>query len=246
MSLKDLRVQYPLWNVALFLIFMIFAYGVVHWVDALWYDSEIVVQFTEEGSVWNIGVVFSTIAGLGLFTLFFLLYTIKWRKHNKANPNQKMPFLTIKPGEFIEDDELLNRVTQNATRKVYTLYTNALPIIVMTMFFPLDRYFYILMVFALLIIHNLIYYLDMRQFVQGTYNFSKKKQQPINLSKLLGIVTVSTLIVAMSVIVIQFIRIDLASEQNGEILEECLDKGGKAVIEKDDGFFNVAKVSCEK
>lgn len=246
MSLKDLRIQYPLWNIALFLIFMLFSYGVVHWVDALWYDPGIVVRFTEEGQVWDASVIFSTVAGLFLFVLFFILYAIKWRKHNKANPNQKMSFLTVRPGEFIDDDEVLNRVTQNATRKVYTLYTNALPIIVMAMFFPLDRYFYILMVFALLIIHNLIYYLNMRRFVLGTYDFSKKSKEPYNLSKLLGFLTASTLIVAMSVIVIQFIRIDLASENNSEILEECLDEGGKAVIEKDDGFFSVAQVSCEK
>lgn len=167
MNKNDFRVQFPLWNIALFSILMIFSYGVVYCSDLLFNQLESPFSY-ENGEVainFNIPGLYSLIIGAFLLTTFFIFYFLTLNNHNKNNPSRKMnAFTFLKPGEFLEDDELFIQVTRNATRKVYILYSQILPLFVLIMFFPINRYIFIVIIFLTLIIQNALYYREIIKY----------------------------------------------------------------------------------
>ena len=169
MNKNDFRVQFPLWNIALWAILIIYSYGGVYSFDLLFSDFDGMLGYENDNVVinWNIPVLISIILGTILLIIFFVAYFTKLKRHNKEHPNQKMkPFSFIKFGEFIEEDELFKQVTQKATKKVYILYANMLPIIVIIMFFPIHRYIFMVTIFLTLIIQNVLYYREIRKYIE--------------------------------------------------------------------------------
>ena len=58
-----------------------------------------------------------------------------------------------------------SQVTQKATKRIYIYYSQILPLVILLMMFPLNRYVYIAVIFLLIIIQNLIYYRYMRMYI---------------------------------------------------------------------------------
>ncbi|WP_330948492.1 hypothetical protein [Virgibacillus sp. MG-45] len=252
MNNNDLRVQLPLWNIALMVILMIWSYGIVYSVDVIFNEFEGVYDVVGNSVIinWNLPGILSIIIGFFFLIIFFIAYSIKLKKHNKKNPNRKIPFITfLKPGELLEDDEMLRQVTRNATQKVYILYSHTIPLLICLMFFPLDRYLIISLLFLLIIIHNVLYYLEIRKFMKGEYSIdqssdyvrtaSKNKLQRYVVMVILGV-----LIIIVSTVVIRILQIESNHKENISKAESCLDNGGTVVFEEN-GLFGVSKVSCE-
>ena len=72
----------------------------------------------------------------------------------------------------MEDDEMLRQVTQNATKKVYILYTQALPLLITIMFFPFNRYIFIISLLIILVLHHALYYREIRSYINGNYSLT--------------------------------------------------------------------------
>ena len=165
MNKNDFRVKFPLWNIALYTILMIWAYSVVYLSDMYFNNFE--GMFGVNGEIiWDTPVLLSFFIGLISLILFFIIYFFKLNRHNKKNPTKKMSAFTIlKLGEFIEDDELFRQITQNATKRVYIFYSQILPLLILLMILPFNRYVFIVVIFLLLIIQNLIYYRHVRKYI---------------------------------------------------------------------------------
>lgn len=162
---NDFRVKFPLWNIVLYTILMIWTYSVVYLTDMFFNNFE--GMFGVNGEInWNISGLLSFFIGLILLILFFIIYFIKLNRHNKRNPSKKMSaFTLLRLGEFIEDDELFRQITQNATKRVHIFYSQILPLVILLMVFPFNRYVFIVVIFLLLIIQNLIYYRHIRKYI---------------------------------------------------------------------------------
>lgn len=123
---NDMRFTMPLWQMGaiVILIMMTITIGVAG--DITYFgNGGFEFEFTLEG--------FSAAVFL-LTTLSFFIYLIllltNIRKHNKQFPNKKISAFTMKPQEYIDDDELFEEMTKRATKKVYSYYAWALPLLV--------------------------------------------------------------------------------------------------------------------
>lgn len=248
MNKKDFRVQLPLWNITLWVILMIWTYGVVHAVDMIASDFEGVIVHTNSGITinWHLPALLSVIIGTVLSIVFFVSYLLKINQHNKENPNNKLDTFTFtKPGEFLEDDEMLRQVSENATRKIYILYSHAMPLLaLLIILLPIDRYLFIVMIFSILIVQNALYYIEIQKFLSGNYILNPEQTPRNNRHK--KIITTLIILVFFIVIAIPAIRITQIRMNNNAALEEfdaCLDQGLTATVEFDEDGF--ASVECE-
>lgn len=72
---------------------------------------------------------------LGLFAIVAIVAQIIIRNYNAKYPDQKMRLWDIRPPEVLSGDEMFEKASSDATRKVY-LYSNvALPILVVVVLF---------------------------------------------------------------------------------------------------------------
>ncbi|KGA98366.1 hypothetical protein AJ85_04130 [Alkalihalobacillus alcalophilus ATCC 27647 = CGMCC 1.3604] len=251
MKLSDFRVQIPLWNAVLMIFLMIFMYGVVYYTDIFFYRMDEFVQIIDGEVVtnWNIPALYAIIIGFVLITLFLIIYATRIIKHNNENPSQKIDALSlIKQAEFLEDDEMLQKVTERATKKVYILYTQAVPLLIMLMMFPLNRYFFITFGFLIIIAHNLIFYRDVYKYIKGTYKFShqnKKAPQKRVTKKPVIITTVAVLLIISSLVTFRLFQIHQNQEENLAKFEACLNEGATAIYQTE-SLFSLSTVTCEK
>lgn len=253
MSKKDFRVQFPLWNIALCVILLIVTFSIVRLTDMLFNGFEGV--FSEVGNDiiinWSMLPLFSLFVGVGLLIAFFIAYFMKLNKHNKENPNKKLDaFTSFRPNEFLDDDEMLSQVTRNATKKVYILYSSFLPLLIVLMFFPFDRYVFIFGIFLLLILQNTLFYKEIRQYISGQYRFhepisAQREKSAASKSKMLkrtfSIVTIAILIIGIG----RIIQMENHHEANMIKFEACLDAGATAIVEKN-SLLSLSTVTCEK
>ncbi|TKC19324.1 hypothetical protein [Robertmurraya kyonggiensis] len=167
MDKHDFRIQFPLWNIALLSILMIWCYSVVYAADMLFNDFEGTIL--PNGEIhWNIFGLISFFVGFVLLIVFFVAYFLKLHRYNKEHPNNRLTaFTSMKPHEILEDDELFQQVSEKATKKVYIFYSNYLPLVILLMAFPLHRFVFIFVILLLLIIQNAIYYRHLRQYVMN-------------------------------------------------------------------------------
>jgi len=159
---KDMRVSYPLWQMGSIIILMIL-------VLTIGYSSTFTVfdegGFEFQANIENgLGVVFS----FTLLLLVFYMSLFSWKvfKHNRRLPESKINMLSIKPQEYMEDDELFEEITKRATKKVYSYYTWALPVLAgLYIGVPVGRTW---MIFGILLVaagQYLIYYKAIRKYV---------------------------------------------------------------------------------
>ncbi|WP_397539563.1 hypothetical protein [Rummeliibacillus pycnus] len=154
---KDLRVQMPLWNIAAIvglgaiIIPMLLS-------EIRWFDKDLIFSLKMDNIL---GLI--SLCGIFLFVVTCVLVILKTIQFNKENPNLKMNMFSLTPGEYIEDDEMFRQVTNNATRKVYTFLSCAIPILTIAVFLP--KIWIALLLILVVIIQNLIYYVEIRKYI---------------------------------------------------------------------------------
>ncbi|CAG9621586.1 hypothetical protein [Sutcliffiella rhizosphaerae] len=245
---EDLRVKLPLWTIGSILLLMIFYYYGVKMIDILLYNSE--EFFYAEGPSISIHFWHPVLIKFYISMLFFILYLgifiIRLRKHNLANPKKKIYFFSFfRPSELLEDDEMLSHVSKSAMKKVYILYTNALPVLILLMLLPLHRFVYLFTIFIILIAHYALFYWEIRSFYKGNYQSEvpKNKINMWNKYAVRGLIAITIVIVIIGVSRIALIQVnsnDIISK-----MEHCMDQGGTAMVEGG-SFWSLSKFSCKK
>ena len=105
-----------------------------------------------------------TVLLLGSLITFF----IKLFKHNREYPDKKLSPLYLNPPEYLEDDELFQQATGLATKKVYTFFVSAIPILaVLYLVLPIGKMWMVIGLLLLGFMQYLIYYLEIRKYVTG-------------------------------------------------------------------------------
>lgn len=250
MNKNDFRVQLPLWSICLWFILMIWMHGVVYMVDMYFSNFEGSFGVVDDSVIiyWNIPGLLSLIIGTVLIIVFFIAYFIRLNRHNKENPNNQLnAFSFIRLGEFLEEDEMLRHVTKNATKKVYILLSNLIPLVIFLMIFPINRYVFIVVLFLLMIAHNALYYMEIRKFLSGAYTFTdgfdgdSREKSVLQKFGTGAMVLVIVLILALGAGA--FLQLKTNHESNMERMEDCLAEGGTVVVE---GSTIGTKVLCEK
>ena len=158
-----MRITYPLWQMGFIAIIMalVFLIGISAKFEV--YDDG-GFMFTAELPFWN-GIIVSALL-LSVF-IVMAIFIRKVIQHNKIFPMHKISLFTIKPQEYMDDDELFQEVTRRATQKVYSFFSVALPTIaVIFMIIPIPRVWMILGILSLSIAQYLIYYTTIRKYTK--------------------------------------------------------------------------------
>lgn len=81
-------------------------------------------------------------------------------------PEHKIKMGTFKPQEYLEDDEMFEEITKQATKKVYTYYTMILPILAAWYFIlPISKTWMIMGILILAAGQYWIFYRTIQKFV---------------------------------------------------------------------------------
>jgi len=242
---NDFRVNIPLWNIALWCILIVWTYGVTHAADLLFSNFEgfFMMVDNELTIKWHTPGMLSLIVGSILLAIFFLTYYIKLKNYNSKNPHNKVPAITfLRPGELLEDDEMLRQVTKNATKKVYILYSLTVPLLIFIMIiFPLDRYVYIVLLSLLLIVHNALYYREIRKFISGDYSLSNTSKPMFNKLQrgFIGFVVVAFILV-ITIPTIRIVQMEIEHKESLQEFKACVHEGKTATLElKENGSTTV-------
>lgn len=154
---KDLRVQMPLWNIAAIVELGAIIIPIVLG-EIKWFNKDLIFSLQ-----MDYGLI--SLCGIFLFVVTCILVILKTTQFNKQNPNLKMNMFSLIPGEYIEDDEMFKQVTNNATRKVYTFLSGAIPMLIVLAAF-LSKTWVVILLLLVAIIQNLIYFMEIRKFVE--------------------------------------------------------------------------------
>ncbi|MGD6994138.1 hypothetical protein [Sutcliffiella horikoshii] len=248
---KDLRIQLPLWTIAFCILLMPLTFSLVQLIDLMIhnFDAFFVVNGTGTSFNWGLMAIQLFMVSILLLISFYILFYRRYRKHNKENPREKLYFFVFyKPGEILEDDEMLQQVSKNATKKVYILFANALPILAFLMVIPLHRSVFIMAILLVIIFQNLLFYNEINQYYSGNYKFGKKDKKTdqelskVNKRVVRGIAIVSLIIVALSIG--RIAQIHSNSQSILPQMEACMDEGGTAVVESG-SIWSLTKFTCE-
>ncbi|WP_237664353.1 hypothetical protein [Sutcliffiella horikoshii] len=247
----DLRIQLPLWTIAFCILLMPLTFSLVGLFDLMIHhvDAFFVVKGTVTSFNWGLISIQLFIVSILLLLSFYIAFYRRYRKHNEYNPREKLYlFLFYRPGELLEDDEMLQQVSKNATKKVYILYANALPLLAFLMVFPLHRFVFIMGILLVIIFQNLIFYSEIHQFFSGNYSFgSKGKNTDNDLSKANKSIVQGTAIVSLIIVLLSVGRlahIQYHSQSIPTQMEACMEEGGTAVIEKS-SLWSLTKFTCK-
>ncbi|MFC5602623.1 hypothetical protein [Sporosarcina koreensis] len=160
----DMRYTYPLWQMG-FILLLIALTTIIGL--ALDYElsngkESFLFEFSLEGAgFWSLA------AWLAVLVIYLLLFGWKMHLHNKRNPSRQMKFMTLKPQEYMEDDELFEEVTRRATQKVYSYFTVALPFLAsFFLILPIGKFGMLNALLLLAIGQYFIYYRTMRGYVK--------------------------------------------------------------------------------
>ncbi len=120
---NDMRITYPLWQMGATMILMI----VVLMTDfsSNPFADGVIKIFTDGQG--KLGVLKGII--VLIFVAYFLLFYWLVVQHNKRMPKHKINLFSLKPQEYMEDDELFQEVTKRATKKVYSYFVWSIPLV---------------------------------------------------------------------------------------------------------------------
>jgi len=159
---NDMRITYPLWQMGSIVILM----GLVFLIG----NSAKFEVYNEGGFMLSVDL--DLVTGLIVYVLLLLYlitlitFIVKIGKHNKRFPLKKISLLSLKPQEYMDDDELFQEVTKRATQKVYSFFSVAIPTIaIFFIMLPIDRVWMILGVLSMSLFQYLIYYVTLRKYV---------------------------------------------------------------------------------
>ena len=160
---KDMRVSYPLWQAGSIVIIMAL-------VLMIGYSSSFTIfndgGFEFQATIENkLGVAFGFT--LLILVLYMSLFSWKVFKHNRRLPERKINMLSIKPQEYMEDDEVFEEITKRATKKVYTYFVWALPLLAgLYSGLPISRTWMIVGILLVAVGQYWIYYRTIRKYVR--------------------------------------------------------------------------------
>ena len=225
MNKNDFRLQMPLWNAGLIFIAMIILFSVVYAYETWNNEFQTAVDGTFQ---INYLPYILFICGAILFIIFILMFSLKLIQYNKMNPTRKMNLFSlslIQLPEFVDDDEMMQQITNTATRKVYVYYSNMIPLIVILLFFPLPRYIYIGAVSLIFIGQYVIYYRHLSKYAEGI----SKPHVPL-FSKRIVTITLAALIIFATVIFGLFYKVEKDLQADRQFMDDCFNKGGTIVL----------------
>ncbi|WP_152444902.1 hypothetical protein [Bacillus sp. THAF10] len=241
---KDLRVELPLWTIGLLVLMMFFTYHAVEFWNLVFFQFDVFIAETGAFN-WKL----PTFSWLGIsmvsFILFYGIFFVRFKAHNRKSPNKKLLFFSFfRPGELLDDDEMLQQVSKNVTQKIYILYSSVLPVLVLLMFFPLHRFVFIFAIFTILIAQYAMVYWDMKKFFNGRYQFKEIPHiRKANVYVWRGFIIILALLLFLGVG--RIVQVHTNSKDLLTNMEECMDKGGTAIVEGGT-FWTLSKFSCEK
>ena len=157
---NDLRITFPLWMMCFILLIAasIYFIGTTAVVDGL--GDEVTFSLSLESNLISFSILSVLLLG-SLITFFIKLF-----KHNRKYPDKKLSPLYLHPPEYIEDDELFQQATGLATKKVYTFYVSAIPILAMLyIVLPIGKMWMVIGLLLVGFLQYMIYYLEIRRYV---------------------------------------------------------------------------------
>ncbi|REB05534.1 hypothetical protein DVB69_14775 [Sporosarcina sp. BI001-red] len=161
---NDMRLTYPLWQMAGILIILGFVLLVGY--------AGTVKTFPQGGFEFEISLssyssIFILVMLAAVF-LYLILFVFNIAKHNKRMPKHKITMNTFKPQEYLEDDELFQDLTKQATKKVYTYFAWALPIMAAVyMLLPISKTWMIAGILLLAAGQYWIFYWTIKKFMSS-------------------------------------------------------------------------------
>lgn len=157
---NDFRLTYPLWMMGFIVLLGFIAYAMdsptMQYVNTPETTS---VEMTIEPV--KIAILFGAVL---LTFILLILFSLRMKKHNLENPDKKISLLSIRPAEYLEQDEGMTYITRKAVQKVYTFTTGALPsLVALAIILQLSRLWIIYGILVIGLLQYLIYYLEIRK-----------------------------------------------------------------------------------
>lgn len=145
---------YPILNILSCIILLFMGWGFTR------SNATITKNFLEY-TIHPVGIIAWLVLVVFVFMLLFIV-----RRHNKKYPDKKIKAFSMKPPEYNEDDEMYQYATMNATKKVYTFLTWALPTILALLLLPIpfSKFSIFALIVCIIIVQNLIFYFEMKKF----------------------------------------------------------------------------------
>lgn len=160
----DMRYSYPIWQMGFILLLIALTTIIGYtWDYEFSNDTDsFLFQLNLEGfGFWGLA------AWLAVLVMYLLIFGWKIHLHNKRNPSHQLKIMTLKPQEYMEDDELFEEVTRRATQKVYSYFTVALPFLAtFFLILPIGKFGMLNALLLLAIGQYFIYYRTMRRYMK--------------------------------------------------------------------------------
>ncbi|MDN7245943.1 hypothetical protein [Planococcus shenhongbingii] len=160
---NDFRLQYPLWMMGFIVVLGIFAYGISSPI------TEVIETENETSISVSIGPAGGMFAAgsLVLYLIMLAIFVYKLRSHNKRNPTQRISAFSIRPPEYLEQDEGMTYITRKAAQKVYTFITWGLPFLAaFAIVMPVPRIFIIWGILCIALGQYWIYYREVSKHLK--------------------------------------------------------------------------------
>jgi hypothetical protein len=158
---SDMRITFPLWMMCFILLIAVSIYfiGTTALIEGRGVD-EFTFSISLESNFTFFAILFVLLWGT------LISFFIKIFKHNRKHPDKKLSLLYLNPPEYLDDDELFQQATGLATKKVYTFFVSAIPILaVLYLILPIGKMWMIIGLLLLGFMQNLIYYLEIRKYI---------------------------------------------------------------------------------
>lgn len=157
---NDMRITFPLWMMCFILLIAATVYLV---------GTTAVIEESTDEVTFILNFESNLIFFYSLFVLLIgslITFFMKLVKHNRQYPQKKISPFYLKPPEYIEDDELFQQATGLATKKVYTFFVSAIPILaVLYIVLPIGKMWMIIGLLFLGFMQYLIYYIKIKKYI---------------------------------------------------------------------------------
>lgn len=156
---NDFRLQYPLWMVGFIIVLGLFAYGMSSPVTEV-SETSVTVSIGGVGGMFLVGSVI-------VYMIMLVIFAWQLKKHNNQNPGQRISPISIRPPEYLEQDEGMTYITRKAAQKVYTFITWGLPLLAaFVIIIPMPRVFIIWGILLVALGQYWIYFREVRKHLK--------------------------------------------------------------------------------
>lgn len=157
---NDFRLQYPLWMMGFIVVLGLLAFGLSSPVTEVINERSIVISLGPVGTIFAVGSIV-------IYAIMLAIFLLKLKKHNKKNPAQRISPFSIRPPEYLEQDEGMTYITRKAAQKVYTFITWSLPVLAgVAIGLSLPRLYIIYGILLIALGQYWIYYSEIRKHLK--------------------------------------------------------------------------------